>query len=108
MKLNSPWCWAIKPTAQFILLMKICMSTTPVYALVMTGTPAGCALGLPSSIAIRLSGLLPEAKKWELFLNSQKRRKQYLRQGDVIESRIVSRDGIIDLGVQRHVVTTGN
>lgn len=75
---------------------------------VMTGTPAGCALGLPSSIAIRLSGLLPEAKKWELFLNSQKRRKQYLRQGDVIESRIVSRDGIIDLGVQRHVVTTGN
>jgi len=50
---------------------------------------------------------LPEAKKWELFLKSQQRRSQYLKEGDLIESRIVSRDGVIDLGVQRHVVSTG-
>lgn len=74
---------------------------------VMTGTPSGCALGLPSPAVIKFSALLPEAKKWELFLKSQQRRSQYLKVGDVIESRIVSRDGVIDLGVQRHVVSAG-
>lgn len=71
---------------------------------VMTGTPAGCALGLPSPALVKVSALLPESKKWELFLTSQKRRRQYLQPGDIIESRIVSLDDIIDLGVQRHHV----
>lgn len=75
---------------------------------VMTGTPAGCALGLPSPAMVKISGLLPESKKWQLFVNSQRRRKQYLREGDQIESRIASLDGVIDLGVQRHVVTAKN
>lgn len=70
----------------------------------MTGTPAGCALGLPSPIAIRISSLLPEARKWQLFLKTQQRRRQYLKPGDLVESRIKSMDGVIDLGVQRHVV----
>lgn len=71
---------------------------------ILTGTPAGCALGLPSPLAVRLSGLLPEAQKWAAFRAGQKRRRQYLRAGNVVESRIVSRDGRIDLGLQRHVV----
>lgn len=70
----------------------------------MTGTPAGCALGLPSPTAVRLSALLPEAKKWELFLKSQRSRKQYLKAGDKVESTIVSRDGKINLGRQSHVI----
>jgi len=70
----------------------------------LTGTPAGCALGLPSPLVVRLSGLLPEAQKWAAFRAGQKRRRQYLQAGDVVESRIVSRDGRIDLGLQRHVV----
>ncbi|HET8731324.1 MAG TPA: fumarylacetoacetate hydrolase family protein [Moraxellaceae bacterium] len=70
----------------------------------MTGTPSGCALGLPSPALVRISGLLPEAKKWELFLKGQKRRPQYLNAGDRVEATIVSRDGRIDLGRQRHVV----
>ena len=48
----------------------------------MTGTPSGCALGLPSPMLVRMSGLLPETKKWELFLKGQKRRHQYLKAGD--------------------------
>lgn len=71
---------------------------------VLTGTPSGCALGLPSPAVVRLSALLPEAKKWELFMKGQRRRPQYLNIGDRVESTIVSRDGRIDLGVQRHVV----
>lgn len=71
---------------------------------VMTGTPSGCALGLPSPFLVRLMGLLPEAKKWGLFVKSQKRRPQYLKPMDVVESRIVSPDGKIDLGLQSHVI----
>ncbi|MEH8015758.1 fumarylacetoacetate hydrolase family protein [Rheinheimera muenzenbergensis] len=71
---------------------------------VMTGTPSGCALGLPAPWVVRLMALLPEAKKWALFVNAQKRRPQYLKPLDVVESRIVSPDGKIDLGWQSHVI----
>lgn len=70
----------------------------------MTGTPSGCALGLPSPAIVKVSGLLPEARKWELFLKSQLRRRQYLKAGDRVESVITSRDGRVDLGRQSHVV----
>lgn len=70
----------------------------------MTGTPSGCALGLPSPALIKISALLPETKKWELFLKGQARRSQYLKIGDVLEATISSQDGRIDLGRQRHIV----
>jgi 2,4-diketo-3-deoxy-L-fuconate hydrolase len=70
--------------------------------LLSTGTPAGCALAVPSPTKQKLGALLPEAKKWEIFLAVQSRRAQYLQHGDVVESRIRSADGRIDLGVQRN------
>lgn len=72
---------------------------------VLTGTPTGCALGLPSPMLVKVTGLLPEAKRWQLFVASQKRRTQYLKVGDLIQSRIRSADGVIDLGVQTNLVT---
>jgi 2-keto-4-pentenoate hydratase/2-oxohepta-3-ene-1,7-dioic acid hydratase in catechol pathway len=72
----------------------------------MTGTPAGCALGLPGAALVKLTSLLPEATRWKLFLKSQQRRPQYLKPGDRVESTIVSRDGRIDLGRQSHVVAS--
>lgn len=72
----------------------------------MTGTPSGCALSLPKAAVIKISGLLPEATKWDLFLKSQKRRSQYLSVGDRVESTIVSRDGRIDLGHQSHIIAS--
>lgn len=71
---------------------------------VMTGTPTGCALGLPSPAVIRATGLLPDPVRFKLFLKAQLRRPQYLKNGDVVEARIFSVDGKIDLGVQRHQV----
>ena len=71
---------------------------------VMTGTPSGCALGLPSPLAVRLSALLPEKKKWELFLKIQRKRSQYLKAGDRLELSIKSKDGRIDLGKQMHTI----
>lgn len=70
--------------------------------LLSTGTPAGCALSVPSPIKQKFGGLLPEKKKWEIFLDVQSRRPQYLKPGDVVEARIRSADGRLDLGVQRN------
>lgn len=70
----------------------------------MTGTPSGCALGLPSATLIKMIGLLPEKLKWQLFNKSQSRRSKYLKVGDQIESHIVSEDGKINLGSQNHII----
>lgn len=72
--------------------------------LIATGTPAGCALTIPSPAKMRIAALLPEATKWKLFLKAQEGRTQYLKAGDVVEARIRSADGVIDLGVQRNRV----
>ncbi|WP_269501586.1 fumarylacetoacetate hydrolase family protein [Burkholderia sp. IMCC1007] len=72
--------------------------------LLATGTPSGCALIIPSPEKQRAAAQLPEAEKWRLFLALQAERPQYLQDGDVVEARIVSHDGSIDLGTQRNVV----
>lgn len=72
--------------------------------LIATGTPAGCALSIPSPAKQRIAALMPEATKWKLFLKAQEGRSQYLKPGDVVEARIHSADGAIDLGVQRNRV----
>jgi 2,4-didehydro-3-deoxy-L-rhamnonate hydrolase len=71
--------------------------------LIATGTPAGCALSVPSPRQQRLAALLPERMRWRLFFKRQEERP-YLEPGDVVEARIASSDGAIDLGVQRNRV----
>lgn len=70
--------------------------------LLATGTPAGCALSVPSPAKQKIGALLPEKKKWEIFFKVQSKRTQYLRIGDVVEASIRSADGSLDLGVQRN------
>ncbi|RKU03537.1 fumarylacetoacetate hydrolase [Burkholderia sp. Nafp2/4-1b] len=70
--------------------------------LLATGTPAGCALSIPSPAKQRIAALLPEHMKWRMFSKVQAGRPQYLKAGDFVESRIASKDGAIDLGVQRN------
>lgn len=70
--------------------------------LLATGTPAGCALAVPSPARQRLAVLLPEKTKWNVFMNIQAKRIQYLKPGDVVEARIRTADGRVDLGVQRN------
>ena len=73
--------------------------------LLLTGTPAGCALRAPPPLVRRLMQLvLPEPKLWEVFTRTQARRREYLRPGDVVRATIASPDRAIDLGEQRHVV----
>ncbi len=70
--------------------------------LLATGTPAGCALAVPSPLKQRFAALLPEKTKWAIFLRAQAQRPQYLQPGDLVEAAIRSADGSIDLGVQRN------
>ncbi len=72
--------------------------------LIATGTPAGCALSIPSPARQRIAALLPDAAKWKIFFKVQAQRAQYLKIGDVVEARIASASGDIDLGVQRNLV----
>lgn len=70
--------------------------------LIATGTPAGCALSVPSPLMQRLAALLPERMRWDAFMRVQASRSGYLSPGDVVEATIRSEDGAIDLGVQRN------
>lgn len=75
--------------------------------LLATGTPAGCALTVPSPAKQKFAAILPEATKWKLFMKIQAKRTQYLQPGDKIETVIRSSDGAVDLGVQRNTVVQG-
>ena len=75
--------------------------------LLATGTPSGCALSIPSPTKQKIGALLPEAMKWQVFMQVQAKRKQYLKVGDVVEASIRSQDGRIDLGRQHNRVVAG-
>ncbi|MEV5840179.1 fumarylacetoacetate hydrolase family protein [Nocardia sp. NPDC052112] len=74
--------------------------------LLITGTPSGVALKLPSAIAQRVAGLLPEARRWPLFVKSQLRTSGYLQPGDLVTAGISTADGALDLGTQRNLVSS--
>ncbi len=68
--------------------------------LLLTGTPGGVALHPPTGLARRLGGLLPPARRMRAFVASQRKRPEYLHDGDVVTSTIATPDGTIDLGRQ--------
>lgn len=71
----------------------------------LTGTPAGCALRAPPRLARKLMQLvLSEPQLWATFTRLQAKRPQYLKPGDEVRATIASADGAIDLGEQRHVI----
>ena len=70
----------------------------------MTGTPSGCALSIPSPLLVKVATLLSEQKKWQIFIQKQKNNGRYLCIGDAVESSIKSSDGKINLGMQKHKI----
>jgi hypothetical protein len=49
-------------------------------------------------------GLLPEAKKWALFVRGQAKSSGYLKPGDRVTASIRTADGALDLGTQHNTV----
>ncbi|GAA4691742.1 fumarylacetoacetate hydrolase family protein [Phytohabitans rumicis] len=72
--------------------------------LLLTGTPGGVALQPPGALVQRVAGLLPEAKRWELFVKGQARSDAYLKPGDRVVAAIRTDDGALDLGAQHNTV----
>lgn len=72
---------------------------------VLTGTPAGCALRVPPPLVVKASALLPEAVKWKIFLKMQSKNPKYLKVGDIVASSIKSADGTLNLGTQTNTVS---
>ena len=70
--------------------------------LIATGTPAGCALRVPSKIVQKAGALLSDRARFRFFVGAQAKRPEYLRPGDVVEASIRSEDGLLDLGTQRN------
>ena len=75
--------------------------------LLLTGTPGGTALKAPPKPIELIGSLLPPALKWKIFFRKQASNPKYLKAGDVIDIRIGTADGKIDLGRQRSVVRDG-
>jgi 2,4-diketo-3-deoxy-L-fuconate hydrolase len=74
--------------------------------LLLTGTPGGVAIDPPKALVQRVAALLPDARKWELFVKMQRRNPAYLKPGDVVTASIRTDDGALDLGTQHNTVTT--
>jgi 2-keto-4-pentenoate hydratase/2-oxohepta-3-ene-1,7-dioic acid hydratase in catechol pathway len=72
--------------------------------LLLTGTPGGVALQPPPAPVQRLVGLLPDARRWQLFVKSQARSNEYLRPGDRVTASIRTDDGRLELGSQHLTV----
>jgi 2-keto-4-pentenoate hydratase/2-oxohepta-3-ene-1,7-dioic acid hydratase in catechol pathway len=72
--------------------------------LILTGTPAGCALRVPPPPLRRLMQLLPERVLWKAFVKAQQRRPSYLQPSDRMTLTISSANRRLDLGEQQTIV----
>lgn len=73
--------------------------------LIATGTPAGCAARAPGKLPMFLAKhFISDATKWKLFVRKGLNDPLFLQPNDVMELRIRTDDGRLDLGVQRNKV----
>jgi len=80
------------------------LETFAVGDLLLTGTPGGVALQPPHKVVQRVLGLLPEDKRWQLFVTNQAKSSVYLKPGDIVTASIRTADGVLDLGTQQNTV----
>lgn len=75
--------------------------------LIATGTPAGCAAKVPGKAAMFIARhFLSEKTKWQMFIRNGTKNPLFLQPNDVMELRIRTDDGRLDLGVQRSRVVS--
>lgn len=75
--------------------------------LIATGTPAGCAARAPGKLPMFFARhFISDATKWKLFVSRGRKDPLFLQPNDVMELRIRTDDGRLDLGVQRNKVVS--
>ncbi len=73
----------------------------------LTGTPGGVALDMNLKTGLSLVlNMTKDAKRKAKFTRAQARNPHYLKDGDIVESQIISGDGSIHLGRQKNTVVT--
>jgi 2,4-diketo-3-deoxy-L-fuconate hydrolase len=75
--------------------------------LVVTGTPGGTAVKAPGGLKMLVARLLPDRKRWQLFIKGALRDPDYLQDGDTMQASAKTADGSIDLGSQHNRIVTG-
>jgi 2,4-diketo-3-deoxy-L-fuconate hydrolase len=66
--------------------------------LVVTGTPGGTAVKSPGPLKMLVARLLPDSKRWQLFIKGALQDPDYLKDGDLMTASGKTSDGRIDLG----------
>lgn len=72
--------------------------------LLATGTPGGCAMQAPPKPVMALAQIVSPRTRQGMLRRAARSNDRRLQIGDVVEARIGTDDGAIDLGVQRNEV----
>lgn len=72
-----------------------------------TGTPGGVAAQAPNKLIMFILNLLPDARKWALFKKAGANNPRFLKPGDLVQARIRTDDGALDLGTQTNKIVQG-
>lgn len=72
--------------------------------LVVTGTPGGTAVKSPGKLKMFIARLLPDSKRWPMFIEGALKDPDYLKDGDRIHAVAKTADGAIDLGEHHNTI----
>lgn len=72
--------------------------------LIVTGTPGGTAVKAPSPLKMFIARLLPDARRWAVFIEGALKDPDYLKDGDEMSLWARTADGRLDLGSQRNTI----
>ena len=75
--------------------------------LIVTGTPGGTAVKSPGALKMFIARLLPDQKRWAMFIEGALKDPDYLNDGDQMIAWAKSADGELDLGTQRNTIVRG-
>ena len=75
--------------------------------LIVTGTPGGTAVKSPGALKMFIARLLPDQKRWAMFIEGALKDPDYLNDGDQMIAWAKSADGELDLGIQRNTIVRG-
>ena len=70
--------------------------------LIVTGTPGGTAVKSPGALKMFIARLLPDAKRWKMFIENALQDPDYLKEGDEMRAVARTSDGALDLGEQHN------
>jgi len=72
--------------------------------LIVTGTPGGTAVKAPGPIKMFIARMLPDSKRWKMFIGNALKDPDYLKDGDRMLLVAKTPDGRIDLGEHHNTV----